>query len=429
MKTKWQQLITVFVATLLIFASGVFSVAAQSEDKIEEQIEETSNRIEELDDEINVLSGELESTRSDASTLHEAVTQLDSSVVRISGQVSQTQSSISSTQSRIMTLDETILQIETDMREGREAIARTIRALQQSNNQTLVETLLSADSLADAWGRIDQLNQIQTEVRKRLRKLEEDRGVLTNRQSEAQERQAELTDLQEQYVDQRAIVQSQQAEKQELLAVTNEQASEYQSIIAEKKAQKEAFEAQLRNFEAQLESSGAAVPEGASQFTWPVSPVIITQKFGGSEFAKQNPGVYGRPFHNGTDFGVPVGTPVGSVAAGAVRATGNTDAYVGCYSYGKWVLVDHNNGLSTLYAHLSRISSSPGQSVAQGERIGYSGNSGYSTGPHLHLTTYIQPDVRVVALGEVKTRTNCAAAEIPVAPLEGYLNSMTYLPN
>lgn len=428
MNHSYKQIVINLIVCLLVFGGSGLSVYAQSAEKIERQIEQTSERIEELDEEIHEIAGELEHTHNEAATLEEAVTQLDSSVQHLSSQVNQTQGSIASTENRIATLSETITAIEEDMRDGKAAIAQTIRVLQQAGSQTLVESLLGADSLADAWGRIDQLNQIQMEVRNRLRRLESNREVLSARQIEASEKREELATLQEQYVDQRAIIQSQQAEKAELLEVTNQEASQYEALLAEKRAQREAFEAQLRDFEAQLQSSGAAVPKGASQFVWPVSPVIITQQFGGTAFAQQNPQVYGRPFHNGTDFGVSVGTPVGSVAAGTIRATGNTDAFSGCYSYGKWVLVDHDNGLSTLYAHLSRIASSPGQRVAQGERIGYSGNTGYSTGPHLHLTTYLQPDVRVVALGEVKTSTNCAAAQMPVAPLESYLDSMTYLP-
>lgn len=98
-----------------------------------------------------------------------------------------------------------------------------------------------------------------------------------------------------------------------------------------------------------------------------------------------------------------------------------------CYSYGKWALIKHANGLATLYAHLSHIGTSKGEAVATGSFLGYSGNTGYSTGPHLHFTTYVADQVRIVRLGDIKTITNCAAAEIPVAPTEAYLNPLNYL--
>lgn len=98
-----------------------------------------------------------------------------------------------------------------------------------------------------------------------------------------------------------------------------------------------------------------------------------------------------------------------------------------CYSYGKWALVTHANGLATLYAHLSHIGVSQGEPIGVGGFLGYSGNTGYSTGPHLHFTAYVADEVRIVKLGDVKSSTNCPAARIPVAPTEAYLNPIDYL--
>jgi len=111
-----------------------------------------------------------------------------------------------------------------------------------------------------------------------------------------------------------------------------------------------------------------------------------------------------------------------------VKAVGNTDKVRGCYSYGKYVLVKHNNGLSTLYAHLSFIKVNKGDTVITGDTVGYSGNTGYSTGPHLHFAVYASQGVRIVRYGDyVKGKTNCGNAYIPVAPLNAYLNPLDYL--
>ena len=85
-----------------------------------------------------------------------------------------------------------------------------------------------------------------------------------------------------------------------------------------------------------------------------------------------------------------------------IVGTGNTDEPRGCYSYGKWILIKHENGLSTLYAHLSLIKVNAGETVNTGDIIGYSGNTGYSTGPHLHLTVYATQGVKIVRLGDIK---------------------------
>jgi murein DD-endopeptidase MepM/ murein hydrolase activator NlpD len=123
-----------------------------------------------------------------------------------------------------------------------------------------------------------------------------------------------------------------------------------------------------------------------------------------------------------------VGTQILAPLAGVVRATGNTDAVRGCYSWGKWTLIDHANGLATLYAHQSVISVNPGQSVSTGQVIGYTGNTGYTTGPHLHFTVYAKAGVTIRDFGEIKAATNCAGAKTPTAATAAYIDPMLYLP-
>lgn len=91
-------------------------------------------------------------------------------------------------------------------------------------------------------------------------------------------------------------------------------------------------------------------------------------------------GVHG---NNGVDFGANIGTPVYAVMDGVVTLTRGGDAWNG--GYGNYIVIKHNNGVQTLYAHLSSISINKGQTVEKGQSIGKSGNSGQSTGPHLHF--------------------------------------------
>jgi murein DD-endopeptidase MepM/ murein hydrolase activator NlpD len=156
------------------------------------------------------------------------------------------------------------------------------------------------------------------------------------------------------------------------------------------------------------------------------NPNCITQYFGNTAFAQS--GAYNGNGHNGVDFRASVGTKIVSALTGTVRATGDTDQTPGCYSFGKWVLVDHPNGLSTLYAHLSAISVGAGQGVGTGALIGLSGNTGYSTGPHLHFGVYAKAGVKVQRLGDFTGKvTGCSSAQIPVAAYTAYLNPLDYL--
>ena len=118
-------------------------------------------------------------------------------------------------------------------------------------------------------------------------------------------------------------------------------------------------------------AAGAAAGGGAPSsqgFIWPASGTI-TSGFGPR---------WGR-MHEGIDIAAPSGTPISAVAAGRIIYTGYMSGY------GNITIIDHGNGLATAYAHQSSIAVSCGQSVTQGQTIGYVGSTGHSTGPHLHF--------------------------------------------
>ncbi|MCE1196457.1 M23 family metallopeptidase [bacterium] len=112
-------------------------------------------------------------------------------------------------------------------------------------------------------------------------------------------------------------------------------------------------------------------------FKWPVRGVIT------SWFSWRRDPFSGRnTFHNGIDIGVPLGTRVGAAMEGKVDETGYSPIM------GKYVILRHSSGYKTLYAHMSAISVQEGEYVSVGGKLGLSGNTGYSTGPHLHLSVY-----------------------------------------
>ena len=122
-----------------------------------------------------------------------------------------------------------------------------------------------------------------------------------------------------------------------------------------------------------------------------------------------------------------MGTPIYSALAGTVVGTGNTDTACNGVSYGKWVLIKHANGLTTLYGHLSVISVSAGDKLTTHQKIGLSGNTGYSTGPHLHFTVYASDSVHISGPTEYKSKVCGTYLIMPLAPKAGYLNPLSYL--
>ena len=94
--------------------------------------------------------------------------------------------------------------------------------------------------------------------------------------------------------------------------------------------------------------------------------------------------------------------------------------FPGCLSYGKWILIKHPNNLATLYAHLSQISALRGSIITRGDLIGYTGDTGYATGPHLHFTVYDAHTVQFRA-------SNVPGSNCKYLPYGGYLNPLAYL--
>jgi len=279
---------------------------------------------------------------------------------------------------------------------------------------------------------LDSLQQFQKLVRADVNIL---RGVKRNLAASVvtkESKKRKLSDYQVELGDQKRIVNINKSEKNSLLKITKNRESNYKSLLTEKLRQKEAFERELQEFENQLKIAidPNSIPQkGTVVFRWPLSKIRITQMFGNTFFAKQNPSVYGnRAYHPGLDLAGPTGTTIYAPLSGIVRMTGNTDSVRGCYSWGKWTLIEHPNGLTTLYAHQSLQKVTQGQNVRTGDVIGYIGNTGYSTGPHLHFSVFATKGVSIVPFERIRATTNCKGLVTPVAASNAYLDPIDYLP-
>ena len=163
-------------------------------------------------------------------------------------------------------------------------------------------------------------------------------------------------------------------EKNEALSSTRGQREEYLHEVEGLLAQSAAIAAKIRAAQAASVSSPSSVRSQASSsgYIWPAHGVL-TSSFGWR---------WGR-MHEGIDIAVGNGTPVVASASGTVIVAG----WMG--GYGNLVVIDHGNGVSTAYGHNTGVTVGVGQSVAQGQLIAYSGNTGHSTGPHIHFEVRI----------------------------------------
>lgn len=425
--------LTVFF--LYFILSPISNVSAQQAEveRLRDQIEDRNDRLEEIEAEIAEYKEELKKVGAERSTLQNAINQLELERRKVNADIAYTQNRIGSTDLEISKLNIEISDTERSIDKNEGAIAEILRRIQETDNDSFIEMLLRHENISEFWNTIESLQEVRGVMSDEVKSLTSQKILLENKRQESNVKRSELVSLREQYSDQNAVLSNNKAEKDELLRVTQSEEAEYQSLLTQRETAREQILRELREFESQLQfildPNTIPVP-GTTVFNWPVEDVVITQLFGGTEFARQNAFIYGgRPYHPGVDFGVPRGSKIFAPLSGTIRAVGNTDAVPGCYSWGKWILLDHANGLSTLYAHLDLISVSPGQQVRTGEVIGYSGNTGYSTGPHLHFTVYAKAGVEVRKFSEIKTVTSCGPATTPIAATDAYIDPMLYLPS
>ena len=271
---------------------------------------------------------------------------------------------------------------------------------------------------------------LQAEIELNLETLKERKTALVATKNEAEGFKKNLVTLQWEYRDRKKVADIARTTQNQLLSETKNKQSNYEKLLAEKKERKALFELEMRDAEAELKEAlnPSLIPSAREGvLSWPLKNVIITQYFGNTEFATKNPSIYSGHGHNGIDLGAPIGTAILSAREGTIKGSGDTDAVCPNASYGKWIFVEHDNGLSTLYAHLSFIKGETGATVARGDIIGYTGNTGYSTGPHLHFTVFATD---AVAIGELKSKI-CGASTYKIPLLTktgGYLNPLSYLP-
>ena len=434
------------LVVLLALVSLPVGTTAQSAADLKEQIEEINSRRAAIDAEIaeyqkqlNVLSGEKQ-------TLQSAIKTLDVSRSQTASQIRATENKIEAANLKLEELSYEIADKETLIAIDRATVAQSIRTMAQMDDLSTFEYLLSSTDLSDAWEAVDAATSVNEALRMHARALSETKQVLNNQHLEVGATKKDLSSFSVDLNTQKQALDVNRQSKQSLLSQTQSEEAAYQELIAKKRAEQALFESELDRLEQQLtgDVDASRIPSsGSGVLAWPFSGTYmsncsskagvlgnshcITQYFGNTAFSTANPQIYNGAGHNAVDFSAPTGTALQAALSGTVTDTGNTDAVPGCYSFGKWVLIKHANGLSTLYAHLSSIGVSAGQSVSTGQVIGYSGMTGYATGPHLHFGVYASEAVQVMTLAQFRGATSaCANAKMPVAPREAYLNPMSY---
>ena len=412
------------LALVLLFLIPFTFSYAQTALEIQSKINQRDSDIKKLEQEIASYQTQLNSLGQQKSSLNSSLKQLDLTKKKLNADIAVTQNKIDKTNLTIQNLSSDIGVKQNYINNDINSIELGIKQINEIEQGGILQTLLSLNDFTAVWNDIDNIISIREKVRENIVNLKQVKGQLENTRQQTINAKNELIKLHSQLSDQQKIVVQNTNEKNKLLKQTKNNEANYQKILKDRLAQKEALEKELRDYESQLKYilDPSKLPN-AGIFAWPLDYIFITQLFGKTVDSKK---LYVSGSHGGVDFRAPVGTPVKSMSGGVVAGTGDTDIQCPGASFGKFVFIKYDNGLSSAYGHLSLIKVTNGERVLRGQIVAYSGNTGYSTGPHLHVSVYAPNAAEVKSLpskscpGRILTQ--------PIAPINAYLDPMYYLP-
>ncbi|MEM6435446.1 MAG: peptidoglycan DD-metalloendopeptidase family protein [Cyanobacteria bacterium P01_D01_bin.115] len=351
------------VTTVPVQARDLPLLVAQSIEDLQQQKKTVDQKQRELQQQTEQLERQTNQAEQNLNTLQ-------NTIVATEDQIADTEFRLEKAEGELKAFEEDLLKAEAAYEEVRRAAVGRLQFLQRQQGGEGWAVLLQSENFNEFLERRYQLRRVYAA----------DRDVLGELKARADE-----------IKNQRAVVESQKTRvsllRQELLAKKQQyeaEATQQQQLIGRLQTDKAALEAAQAQLVRDSEEIAALIRErvatasgavrGTGIFVFPVNG-RITSGFG----YRRHPILGTSRLHAGVDFGAPQGTTIYAADSGSV-------IYAGWYGgYGRTVIVDHGGGITTLYAHSSRLFVSVGQAVTQGQAIAAIGSTGLSTGPHLHF--------------------------------------------
>ncbi len=417
------------------FRGAVFAETAQ---ELQNRISQSQQNLKKLVEEARKIEESLLKTGSQKASLQRELALINQERRSLENTIARTKTKIELLNAQITQKESEIDQKNRILQEQMNFLSSLLREVYKRESWSFFENLLTARSFSDLFRERDRALLLQKPILKKTAEIRKIKFDLLKNKEELRDKQEDLEKQKETIVDQKSLVLEQEKHKNTILRSTKLKESEYQKRLRATREGIARLNKQIRDYESKLQfilDKTKLPKKGSEVLGWPLphknpaKDIYITQRFGKTVSSAV---LYVSGSHSGTDFRAPIGTPVYAVADGIVVGTGNTDADCPGISFGKWVLIEHDVGLSTTSGHLSKIKVRKGQRVKKGDIIGYSGNTGHTTGPHLHLTvyaTYGKSGKKVVKVIRYPSYT-CPGHFIsrPSAPTRAYLNPIDYLP-
>ena len=418
----------IFLVLFFFYFFPTSPASAQSTDKsssveqLKNLIEEKNKELQEIIKQREALEKELEGINKQSTALKREINNINYSINELNLSIKANRIILERLELEIDELEKNIDSAENNIEKIKDGVAKLFSELQQRDNENLLTILLRGQSLGSALFEIQTIIDLNNALSSEVDKLIAIKSNLSTQleylNKKKQERQIEKVNL----INRQAILAEQQLNKKQFLEATKNQEKIYQQQLAELEKKQEEISKIIEKAERELRANfdpNLLPIKNPGLFAFPVKNPFITQDYGPTAFAQY---AYRTKFHNGVDFRAPIGTPVFAAFDGVVKWLDNNDKGTSKwskYQYGKYILIEHENNLSTLYAHLSRFVVQKGQKVKKGDLIGYSGNTGYSYGPHVHFTVYLSSTVQLKSIPP-------AAGLVPIGAT---VNPFDYLPS
>lgn len=349
---------------------------------------------------------QVDMTQNTINGIEDEISKVNEEVNRISGIIGAINAEISTIEGNIAKKQEELKIAEAKKLEQEEAMSDRVRAMYMYGNGSIMEFIFSASDFSDFITKLDMSRYIMTADKDSLNALDETKKVIDEKKLSIEVDRLKTV---EKKTEQEVVLTQQEevlAQKDQLLAQNQAALEEYKAIEEAEAATSADIEGQIQAYYEQQRAaaeqaaaenssnSGAtdgtsggdgensstggggtssAPPEYSSSYVWPCGGNIT------SEFGWRIHPIWGDSrFHAGVDIGASTGTPVACAGNGTVISAGWNGGYGNC------VIVDIGNGLSVVYAHLSAMNVSAGETVSAGQTVGAVGSTGDSTGSHLH---------------------------------------------
>jgi murein DD-endopeptidase MepM/ murein hydrolase activator NlpD len=363
-----------------------FAVWSQSPSMaaVEDRLDQTEDNLAEANQKKGVLSDEIAGLSSRISEYEARVSALRAEERAVELRLAAKQAELDQAEADVAAAYRELRILAARLKRSLEILGDRLVAIYQSGSTDIADLVLTSADYGELIEQSEYLEQIQNQdetIVTRVRDLRDQQQATVIRLKEAKETIEAARDSiaaeEQNLATARQAVESQQGE---LMAVRGERRAAL-AQVDERVGQLEEIQADLQaKIQEQIAAASGLSPlpagpmsaPSAAGLIWPLDG-LLTSGFGYR---------WGR-MHEGIDIAVAEGTPIRAAKGGTVIMA----SYNG--GYGNYTCIDHGSGLSTCYAHQSAFAASSGQSVDQGQVIGYSGNTGSSTGPHLHFEVRI----------------------------------------